>query len=60
LLRHLTVDAAFLLAPAHDSDVIGELKAGDALMMLDNSRGWAWGYAPDGRVGYLPSAAVAA
>jgi hypothetical protein len=22
------------------------------------SRGWAWGYGPDGRVGYVPAEAV--
>ena len=30
-----------------------------ALALLDDSRGWAWGYAgPDRLVGYLPSASL--
>jgi len=36
-----------------------ELNAGDPFEMLDNSLGWAWGYAgPDGRVGYVRSEAL--
>jgi len=31
------------------------LTVGDELRILDNSRGWAWGYGPDGRVGYVRS-----
>jgi hypothetical protein len=47
-------------APAEDSRVIGELGAGDAFEMLDNSLGWAWGYAGAGRlVGYVKSEAIA-
>jgi len=36
-----------------------ELKAGDTFFMLDNSLGWAWGYAgPDRRVGYVKAEAI--
>ena len=31
---------------------------GDEIRMLDLSRGWAWGYGPDGRVGYIRAEAV--
>ena len=43
---------------AHDGDPIAVLPAGAILRMLDCSRGWAWGYAPDGRVGYVRADAV--
>ena len=60
LTRHLVTDAALRLAPSDDADLIANLTKGDAYRMLDNSRGWAWGYAPDGRVGYVRAAAVGA
>jgi hypothetical protein len=59
LSRHLTQDTSFLTAPDDEADPIATLKAGDELRILDNSRGWAWGYAPDGRVGYVRSGALA-
>ena len=51
-------DAALRAEPDSAAEAIAELKAGEVLRMLDNSRGWAWGYGPDGRVGYVPSAAL--
>jgi hypothetical protein len=60
LTRHLVAAADLRAQAADDSEVIVALAKGDALRMLDNSRGWAWGYGPDGRVGYVPSAAVGA
>ncbi len=36
------------------------LQPGDEIRMLDISRGWAWGYGPDGRVGYVRAEAVGA
>ena len=56
LARTLIADAALLAEPGGAQ--IATLPAGSLLRMLDNSRGWAWGYAPDGRVGYVPSEAV--
>jgi hypothetical protein len=39
---------------------LAELAPGEPFAMLDNSRGWAWGYAgTERRVGYVPSEAVA-
>lgn len=58
LVRHLVADAPLLLESDNDSEVLAQLEAGDELRMLDSSRGWAWGYAPDGRVGYVRSEAV--
>ncbi len=60
LTRHLIADAELRAAPTEDSEIIASLASGAALRMLDNSRGWAWGYGPDGRVGYVPSGAVGA
>ena len=60
LTRKILSAAPFLGAANDASDVIGTLNPGDELRMLDNSRGWAWGYGPDGRVGYVRSAALKA
>ena len=44
--------------PSDDAEALLELKLGDRFAMLDNSLGWAWGYAGnDRRVGYLRSEA---
>jgi hypothetical protein len=46
--------------PGDDGTVIRELQSGEPFAMLDDSLGWAWGYAgEDGRVGYLRAAALA-
>ena len=58
--RHLLRDAALRVGPSVDAAQIARLGAGVVLRMLDCSRGWAWGYAPDGRVGYVSADAVAA
>jgi hypothetical protein len=58
LVRHLIASAPLLSDAANDADPIAQLGAGDEIRMLDNSRGWAWGYGPDGRVGYVRSDAV--
>ena len=48
-----------LAGPAADAEIVGEVAAGDRFEMLDDSRGWVWGYAgSERRVGYLPSEAV--
>ena len=60
LVRHIST-AAPLLAEADDTALaVGMLKVGDELRILDISRGWAWGYGPDGRVGYVRSDALVA
>ena len=58
LVRHLVAPAPLLAEAANDAEPIAQLEVGDELRMLDNSRGWAWGYGPDGRVGYVTSDAV--
>ena len=53
-------DTALKCGPSEDTDTLADLKAGDAFAMLDNSLGWAWGYAGAERlVGYVPAEAVA-
>ena len=58
LVRHLVKAADLRVAADAASDVVASLDAGAKLRMLDNSRGWAWGYGPDGRVGYVTSDSV--
>jgi hypothetical protein len=58
LVRHLIAPAPLHLTPALEAEPIAALQTGDELRMLDSSRGWAWGYGPDGQVGYVPAEAV--
>ena len=60
LVRHLVAAALLLPDAANEAEPLAQLSAGDEIRMLDNSRGWAWGYGPDGRVGYIRSEAVGA
>ena len=54
--RIVTGSATLRDGPGDESEALLELKAGDAFAMLDNSLGWAWGYAgTDRRVGYVRS-----
>jgi hypothetical protein len=42
--------------PDDESETLGELKPGDPFDLLDDSRGWAWGYGGTDRlVGYVRS-----
>ena len=54
-MRHISIDTPLLTDPDETSTPVGTLKLGDSLRILDNSLGWAWGYGPDGRVGYVKS-----
>jgi hypothetical protein len=46
-------------APSVEAEVIREIAPGDRFAVVDESLGWAWGYAgADGRVGYVPSDAL--
>ncbi len=61
LARVLRAPAILRDAASPDSAIIAELAAGTSFAMLDNSRGWAWGYAGDERrVGYVPAELVGA
>ena len=59
LERVLTAPATLRDGPSAEAQAIVELQRGDRFAMLDNSLGWAWGYAgQDRRVGYVPGEAV--
>lgn len=46
--------------PEVDAEELMELGADTPFLMLDDSLGWAWGYAGEARrVGYVPTAALA-
>jgi len=48
-------------AASSEADPVRELQPGESLALLDDSLGWAWGYAgADRRVGYVRSDALAA
>jgi hypothetical protein len=58
LVRHLVAAAKWLSEPRRDAELLADLRPGDEIRMLDLSRGWAWGYGPGGRVGYIEAKAV--
>ena len=46
-------------APVDAAEPVQNLDEGDPFALLDNSLGWAWGYAgKDRRVGYVKSKAL--
>jgi len=48
-------------APAEGGQLLRELRPGEPFALLDDSLGWAWGYAGEERhVGYVKSGALAA
>jgi hypothetical protein len=59
LVRHLIAAAKLFVGPSTEAELVASLKEGDELRILDISLGWAWGYGPDGRVGYVAAEAVA-
>ena len=55
----LTRPETLRAAPSADGASLAELTVGDPFAMLDNSLGWAWGYAgQERRVGYVRSEAL--
>ena len=57
--RTLKSPAALRRAPSVDAETVREVEPGEPFLMLDESLGWAWGYAGDDRlVGYVPSDAL--
>jgi hypothetical protein len=58
LLRHIISPTPFMAQADDDGHPIGMLDVGDEVRVLDLSRGWAWGYGPSGRVGYVRLEAV--
>ena len=54
--RSVAREVELLSAPADNADVLAELRRGERFRLLDDSLGWAWGYAGvEGRVGYVRS-----
>jgi len=52
----VTGPATLRAGPSDVAEAVAEFEAGDPFAMLDNSLGWAWGYAgQQRRVGYLRS-----
>jgi hypothetical protein len=57
----VTQAATLRAAPSDDTEALLALKLGDPFSMLDNSLGWAWGYAgKKRRVGYVRAEQVGA
>jgi hypothetical protein len=58
--RRVSQAAPLLAEPADSAEVLAKIEAGSTFTLLDDSRGWAWGYAGDDRlVGYVRSGALA-
>ena len=58
LLRHIVSPSPFLIEANDSAEPIAMLAIGDEIRVLDLSRGWAWGYSANGRVGYVRVEAV--
>jgi len=57
--RKASKPSPLLQEPSSGEASIRDLAAGEAFQMLDDTLGWAWGYAAnDGRVGYVRSDAL--
>jgi hypothetical protein len=60
LERVIAHETPLRAAPDDTAEVIGTARAGEPFAMLDDSLGWAWGYAgSERRVGYIQAAALA-
>jgi dipeptidyl peptidase-like protein len=58
--REIAVATPLRIAPSVDAEAIRDLQPGERFEMLDDSLGWAWGYAGrDRRVGYVHLSAIA-
>lgn len=58
LTRHIVTNVPFRARPDDGAEAIGRLRKGDEIRMLNMSGGWAWGYGPNGKVGYVRTEAV--
>ena len=57
--RTIIADTLLRDAPSEGAEVVREMLPGDPFLLLDDSVGWAWGYAgKDKRVGYVRSEAI--
>jgi hypothetical protein len=61
LERAIGAVAELRTAPTNNAEVIRTLQLGEPFDLLDDSLGWAWGYAgEERRVGYIRSNSLAA
>ena len=61
LPRVIAAPAVLRNEPSDNASAVRDVDAGEPFDMLDDSLGWAWGYAgKDRRVGYLRTEALAA
>ena len=59
LERRIAAATELRSAPSDEAETIRQLEPGDPFAMLDDTLGWAWGYAgKNHRVGYVKSGAV--
>ena len=59
--KTVVANALLRTAASDDAEEIAELEADDPFSLLDDTLGWAWGYAKrDRRVGYVRSEALSA
>ena len=59
IARTVRISARLRTGPTDGAEAVRDLRPGDSFRLLDNSLGWAWGYAGgDGRVGYVESEAL--
>jgi dipeptidyl peptidase-like protein len=59
--RVIAAPTTVYASPSDDGDILRELARGEPFWMLDDSVGWAWGYAgQERRVGYVRSDSVSA
>ncbi|HET7577621.1 MAG TPA: hypothetical protein VFK19_13815 [Sphingomicrobium sp.] len=55
-MRAIASATELRLRPAADAEIVGALDSGEPFDLLDESFGWAWGYAgKERRVGYVRS-----
>ena len=61
LARAVVAGTALKADPSEAGEVIREMQPGEPFLLLDDTLGWAWGYAgTERRVGYVPSEAIGA
>ena len=59
IAKMVIANAPLRVAASEEADEIAELEPDDPFSMLDDTLGWAWGYAGrDRRVGYVRSDAL--
>ena len=58
--REIAMETPLRSGPSEEAGFVRELEIGERFEMLDDSLGWAWGYAgEDRRVGYVHLSAIA-